>query len=92
MLVVFIWGALAMGCITVAAFFLKYWRASRDRFYLLFAIAFLAMAANWLVLAVAQPPRESVHYVYLIRLVGYVLILTAIVDKNRTARPSSNRS
>jgi hypothetical protein len=88
MLVAFIWGALTMGCLTASTFFLKYWRMSRDRFFLLFAIAFLALAVNWLILAVLQPPRESVHYVYLIRLAAFVLILVAIVDKNRSpARP-----
>ena len=88
MLVLFIWGALTMGCITAAACFLRCWRESRDRFFLLFAIAFLALALNWLALAVIQPPRESEHYVYAVRLVAYVLILAAIVDKNRNPGPS----
>jgi len=92
MLILFLWGALTMGCVTVAACFLRFWRESRDRFFLLFAIAFLAMALNWLALAVIQPPRESEHYVYAIRLVAYVLILAAIVDKNRSPdRSKPNR-
>ena len=84
MLITFLWGVLTMGCITIAAFFHRFWRASKDRFFLLFAIAFLALALNWLGLAVIQPPRESAHYVYAIRLVAYALILAAIVDKNRS--------
>ena len=86
----FLWGALTMGCLTASAIFLKSWRGSRDRFFLLFAVAFLCMALNWTALAVIKPPRESMHYVYLLRLVAYVLILVAIVDKNRNpARPDS---
>ena len=80
----FLWGALTMGCLTASTVFLKSWRESRDRFFLLFAVAFLCMALNWAALALIQPPRESMHYVYLLRLVAYALILVAIVDKNRS--------
>lgn len=82
----FLWGALMMGSLVVAAFFFQFWRRTRDQLFALFSTAFVALALNWLVLALAQPDRESRHFVYLIRLVAFLLISYAIIDKNRSRR------
>ena len=79
----FLWGMLTMACLTATAFFLKFWRISADRFFLLLSIAFLALAMNWVGLAMTDPPSEARHYVYFVRLSAFVLILIAIIDKNR---------
>jgi hypothetical protein len=83
MLRLFIWGALAMACFTIAAFFLKFWRTSRDRFFLAFAVAFLVLGLNWVGLAVLESQQESLNTMYVVRLIGFLIILLAIVDKNR---------
>jgi hypothetical protein len=82
----FLWGASAMGCWVAGLFFLRFWRGTRDRLFALFAASFWVLGASWLVLAVAQPSDETRHYAYLIRLVAFLLIAVAIVDKNRGAR------
>jgi hypothetical protein len=79
----FLWGALAMASIAVCLFFLRFWRVSRERLFLFFALAFVAFAANWAGLALVNPPVESRHYLYLVRLLAFVLIIVGIVDKNR---------
>jgi hypothetical protein len=79
----FIWGALTMACAVVGFFFLRFWRESRDRFFLLFAAAFWALGLNWLGLVALPYDVETRHYVYFFRLAAFVLILVAIVDKNR---------
>jgi hypothetical protein len=79
----FLWGATAMGAATAALFLGRFWSVTRDRLFLLFALAFVALALNWTVLAVARPSDEARHLVYLLRLLGYLLIIGAIVDKNR---------
>ena len=69
-----------------ALFFHRFWRATHDRFFLLFALAFLALGVNWFGLSVTGIPDEARTSLYLVRLVAYVLIIAAVVDKNRAAR------
>jgi hypothetical protein len=86
MLVQFLWGTLAMACFTVATFFLKFWRTSRDRFLLAFAIAFVALGLNWVGLALLESQQESRNSMYVVRLIAFLIILAAIIDKNRARR------
>jgi hypothetical protein len=76
----------AMASAAIALFFWRFWRQVGDRLFLLFAIAFLLFAGNWFWLAAIPPQQESRHLVYLLRLLGFVIILVAIVDKNRSDR------
>jgi hypothetical protein len=80
------WGVLTSLGMVAALCFARYWKVTRDRFFLLFSAAFLLLAVNWMVLAIVHPQSEARHYVYVIRLCAFVLILGAIGDKNR--RPS----
>lgn len=63
--------------------FLKFYRLSRDRFFLWFAGAFWIFATGWIIRVFDSNPDEHAHLVYLPRLVGFVMILIAILDKNR---------
>lgn len=82
----FIYGATAMCCAAVALFFLRYWRDSKDRLFLLFALAFVALGANRLAIATVHIAAENLPYLYLLRLVAFGLIVFAIIDKNRPER------
>jgi type II secretory pathway component PulM len=89
----FLWGALAMASVAIAAFFARFWRESRDRLFLFFFLAFLFLALNWIGLAVVPRESESRHQVFVLRLVAFGLIIAGIVDKNRRGRakrPSSS--
>ena len=88
----FLWGALAMGCVTASLLFLRHWRVSRDRLFLYFALAFAVFSLNWISLAVLDPPSETRHYFYLLRLGAFVLIIVGIAAKNRAADPGVTRS
>jgi hypothetical protein len=79
-------GALAMGTLVVGLFFLRYWRATGDRLFVMFALAFWALGVNWLGLALLATTHEARTAFYLLRLLAFVLILAAIVDKNRGTR------
>jgi peptidoglycan/LPS O-acetylase OafA/YrhL len=81
-------GGITIGCVFATAFFLRFWRDTRDRFFLFFSAAFALMAINWIALATIAPAAQVRHYFYMIRLVAFVLILVAIVDKNRRTPPS----
>jgi len=86
-MVAFLHGAVAMGSLVAALFFLRFWLETADRFFLLFAIAFALDAATRLLLNIDQIPGEQVPMVYLGRLLTYALILGAIVDKNARTPP-----
>ena len=77
-------GAATALCAVIMLFFFRNWRRSKDRFYLFFAIAFLIFASHWAILASGQAGEHAV-WPYMTRLVAFVLILVAIVDKNRRA-------
>lgn len=79
----FLFGTLTMMSFTVGLFFLRYWRSSGDRFFAFFAIAFWALGSNWALMVGRDPADEYLPYFYLLRLVAFLLIVAAIVDKNR---------
>ena len=77
-------GALVMACAAAGFFFLRFWRKTRDRLFAIFAFAFWVLGVHWTVLALT-PGMDEVHAVlYTIRLLAFLLILFAILDKNRT--------
>lgn len=79
-------GAVAMASFVATLFFLKFWRQTRDRFFLLFAVAFALDAATRLTLGLSEFSTEYEPLFYLARLVTFGLILLAIADKNRGRR------
>jgi hypothetical protein len=82
-------GALVAGYAVAGLFFLRFWRETRDRLFGIFAVAFWLLAAQRLALALARDPDGDQLLLYGIRLLAFVLILVAIVDKNRgSSRPA----
>jgi uncharacterized membrane protein YeiB len=82
-------GAILMGYAVAGLFFLRFWRDTRDRLFLIFAIAFWILGLQRLALALTRDMMETQTELYLIRLFAFLLILGAIVDKNRVGRSSS---
>lgn len=82
----FCWGMLTMAGLVASLFFLRYWKATGDRLFAYFAVAFAMLAANWLTLGVVDPAFEARHLIYLMRLAAFVVIIIGIVDKNRASR------
>jgi len=83
----FLNGGTAVGSLVVALFFLRFWRETGDRFFALFALAFTTFAANRTLLAVLEDEGEGATGVYVVRLLAFLIILGAIVDKNRAGAP-----
>lgn len=65
--------------------FLKFYRLSHDRFFVWFAGAFWVFAVGWTIRVFDENAGEHAHLVFLPRLIGFVMILIAILDKNRRA-------
>jgi hypothetical protein len=78
----FLYGAAAMACATAGLLFLRLWRESKDRLYVMFAIAFWLEALSRTMVLLAGHPNEAHPALYLLRLAGYGCIVVAIIDKN----------
>ncbi|MEP7119405.1 MAG: DUF5985 family protein [Byssovorax sp.] len=81
----FVEGAIMMGHAIVALFFLRFWRKTGDRLLAAFSLAFGLMAVVRVLPRIVPVSGEHTHYMYVLRLLAYVLILAAIIDKNRSA-------
>jgi len=79
-------GAICMGSLLIALFFLRFWRDSGDRFFLYFAASFLIEGLHRLYSALHDAGGEDSPLHYLIRLLAYGLILWAILEKNLPQR------
>jgi uncharacterized membrane protein len=80
-------GALVALSLVAGLFFLRFWKKTRDRFFAFFAAAFWLLAVNRLAVVWLTEKSEHLAAAYLIRLIAFVLILVAIVDKNRARKP-----
>lgn len=82
----FLSGAVTMGFVVAALFFASFWRKTSDRLFVAFAVAFLLLALNQALAQWLGAADERVGYAYLLRVLGFLLILAAIVDKNIRAK------
>lgn len=83
-------GAIAMANVTIGLFFLRFWKKTRDRFFLFFAVAFTLEGLNRIFLGLSRNSNENEPIIYLVRLLSFILILIAIIDKNRVNRSQSD--
>lgn len=79
-------GALIFAYFVAGLHFLRFWRRTDDRVFLHFAVAFWLFMLNQLVSSIPSVTDETGGYEYLLRVLGFVLIIVAIVDKNKSAR------
>lgn len=79
-------GMLSAAFLVAGVFFLRFWRESRDTFFLAFAASFLMEAANHISIAFLPKPNLGSPWNYLVGLCSSVLILAAIVQKNLRQR------
>lgn len=80
----FLSGAFMLACAAAGLFFVRYWIRTHDRLFAALAVAFFLFALERAVLAYLPLELEGRHFIYLARLIGFVLIILGIVDKNRS--------
>jgi hypothetical protein len=83
-------GGLVVACMVIGLFFLRFWKATRDRFFALFAAAFWLHGLQWLYSGITGSSNEYAPLAYLLRLAAYSLIVLAIVRKNMSGGSSSH--
>jgi hypothetical protein len=77
----FLSGVIVMGHATAGLFFLRFWRRTSDRLFLLFAIAFWLLGLVRILMLILNHSDED-HVLFWFRFVAYLIILAAIIDKN----------
>jgi len=82
----FLSGAVSLGFLVCALFFLRFWRRTREGLFLSFALAFLLLGVGQAVIALGNIPTEERGSLYLIRLLAFLLILAGIYRTNRSRR------
>ena len=78
----FLSGAVTFAHLLAAVFFVRFWRKTRDRLFLAFAVAFVLFALNQWLAHMLSIFNEPASFIYALRVVGFVVILGAIIDKN----------
>jgi len=82
----FLLGVIVTASLTAGGFFWRFYRQTRDTLFLAFAAAFAIEGINRMAFLVLDKPSEGSPIIYMVRLVAFLLILGAIVAKNRGTR------
>jgi hypothetical protein len=72
-------------------FFLKFWLTSREKFFLYFSFAFWLLSIERIALMIVHESEHAVRnaiteansWVYLIRLLAFIFIVFAVLERNR---------
>lgn len=78
----FLSGAITVTQLIAGVYFLKFWRRTGDRLFLSFALAFWLLALSQAIGAFVGVSEARKAAAYLPRVLGYLLLLVAIVRTN----------
>jgi Family of unknown function (DUF5985) len=81
-------GAVIMGDVIAALFFVRFWKMTGDRFFLFFAASFITVAVSRVVVDENIPPFGYEPFGYMIRILSYLFIIAGILYKNTGVRAS----
>jgi hypothetical protein len=87
----FLSGAVTLAFVVAGVYFLRFWRKTGDRLFASFALAFALLALNQLAVSIFEAADERSGYSYILRVLGFALILYAIIEKNTRARRRTGR-
>lgn len=87
----FMSGALTLAYLIATVFFLRFWRRTHDRLFLAFAIAFGLFSLNQCLVFLLEVYSEPYSLLYALRVLGFLVILAAIVDKNLLSRATGKQ-
>jgi hypothetical protein len=77
-------GALLFAYLLAGVYFWRFWRKTREPLFSMFALAFWLFAVNTGVVALLGDADERTAPAYALRVLGFLLILIAIISKNLT--------
>jgi hypothetical protein len=79
-------GALLFSYLIAGVHFLRFWKRTGDRLFLHFAVAFWLFVLNQLATSIPVVVDETNGYEYLLRVLGFIVIIVGIIDKNVHSR------
>lgn len=79
----FLLGIIVTASLTAGVFFLKFWRRTGDPLFMAFGAAFTIEGLNRVTYLFVDNPNEARPAIYVVRLLAFLIILIAIVRKNR---------
>lgn len=82
----FLSGAVALGYIVAALFFLRFWKRTGESLFLSFSAAFALLSVGQAVVAAANIYTEDSSPAYLLRFAAFAIIILAVWRKNRPSR------
>lgn len=83
----FVAGAMSAGLAVVGLFFFRFWSRTGDRLFAAFAVAFWLMALNQVVAGFSREAHAENSAAYLLRLAAFIIIIVAVLAKNRADAP-----
>jgi hypothetical protein len=83
----FLVGFIFACCLVASTFFIKFWLTTKDKLFLAFAIVFVIEGISRVLSITIANPSEGAPFIYLMRLIAYLVIIVAIAAKNR--RPNA---
>lgn len=81
-------GVFMMACFVAAVFFLKFWRRTTDKLFLYFSFSFFLLMIERILLGIFGSIQEPQPQIYIIRLCAFLLIIYAIIHKNKETNQS----
>jgi hypothetical protein len=82
----FLAGAIALGYLVAATFFLRFWKRTGESLFLAFSVAFALLSIGQIAIASANSYLEDSSAAYLVRFAAFAVIILAVWRKNRPAR------
>lgn len=82
-------GAIVMASFIISLFFLRFWKSTKDKFFLYFSLSFALEGFGRILLGLTEYPADREPYIYLFRLVAFSIILYAIIEKNLRSKRNS---
>ncbi len=79
-------GAIAMASLIIGLLFVRFWKTTRDRFFLFFAAAFFIAGVGRVTMGLIPHVTDHSPLIYVTQLLAFLIIIYAIVDKNRSQK------
>jgi hypothetical protein len=76
-------GGSIVAAAAIALFFARFHRATGDRLFAFFAVAFAIFALDRILLVALPGDAEARTLVYVVRAAAFLTIIAAVIDKNR---------
>jgi hypothetical protein len=80
-------GLITAGFVVCALFFFRFWNRTRDSLFMAFSLCFGLLAVSQALSTVLGLPQEERSWIYLIRLLAFLILIFAILRKNVGRKP-----